>query len=265
MMQAHSRAMQDAVPKAADRQSGTTRRDEIRAHILDAMASGALAAGDRAPSEHELVARFGVSRMTAHHALKSLSAEGYLTRTQGVGTFVAPPRAHVFEAKLLDIADEIAGRGHRHSAEVLVHEVRCASLPEASAFGMAAGAKLLHAIVLHREDGAPIQLEDRLVDPQSSPGVIDVDPTSESYFAFLMRAFPYPEGDCVIRAVTPDLAAARRLELAPGQPCLQVERITRARGRVLTIARLLYPAQRHVVAGEFVPPAAHRPTRDIEA
>jgi GntR family histidine utilization transcriptional repressor len=92
--------------------------------------------------------------------------------------------------------------------------------------------------------------------------VVDVDPAQESYFAFLMRAFPYPEGDCVIRAVTPTQADARRLEMGPGQPCLQVERVTRAKARVLTVSRLLYPAARHVVAGEFVPPAGHRPDRD---
>lgn len=236
----------------------TTRRDEIRDHILDAMARGELAAGDRAPSEHELVARFGVSRMTAHHALNSLSADGYITRVQGLGSFIAPPRAHVFEAKLLDIADEITARGHRHSAEVLLREVRCASAPEAMAFALAPDAKLLHAVILHREDGMPIQLEDRLVDPLAAPGVAEVDPTQESYFAFLMRAFPYPEGDCVIRAVLPGIVDARRLEMGPGQPCLQVERVTRAKGRVLTVSRLLYPAARHVVAGEFVPPAGHR-------
>ena len=256
--------MRIALSTVSDRPAGLTRRDEIRDHILDAMARGELAAGDRAPSEHELVARFGVSRMTAHHALNSLSAEGYITRVQGVGSFIAPPRAHVFEAKLLDIADEIAARGHVHSAQALTREVRCASFQEASAFGVVPDAKLLHAVVLHREDGAPIQLEDRLVDPQAAPGVVEVDPAVESYFAFLMRAFPYPEGDCVIRAVVPDLAAARRLEMGPGQPCLQVERVTRAKGRVLTVARLLYPAARHVVAGAFVPPAGHRPDRNIE-
>lgn len=240
------------------RRAAQTRQDQIRAHILDALASGALAAGERAPSEHELVARFGVSRMTAHHALKSLSAEGFLTRIKGVGTFAAPPRAHVFEAKLQDIADEIAARGRRHSAEVVAHELRCATLAETAMFGIAADAKLLHAVVLHREDGAPIQIEDRLVDPARVPGVLDVDPAQQSYFAFLMGAFPYPEGDCVIRAVTPELASARLLDMAPGQPCLQVERVTRARGMVLTVARLLYPASRHVVAGEFVPPAGHR-------
>lgn len=235
-----------------------TRQEEIRAHILDALASGELAAGDRAPSEHELVARFGVSRMTAHHALKSLSAEGFLTRIKGVGTFAAPPRAHVFEAKLLDIADEISARGRRHSAEVVGRELRCATVPEAAVFGVASDAKLLHAVVLHREDSVPIQIEDRLIDPERVPGVAGVDPARQSYFAFLMRAFPYPEGDCVIRAVTPDLASARMLDMGPGQPCLQVERVTRAKGLVLTVGRLLYPASRHVVAGEFVPPAGHR-------
>ena len=42
------------------------------------------------PSEAELVAEFGVSRMTVNRALRELQAEGLVERSQGVGTFAAP-------------------------------------------------------------------------------------------------------------------------------------------------------------------------------
>jgi GntR family histidine utilization transcriptional repressor len=227
---------------------------EIRAYVLQKLASGEWATGERIPSETELVARFGASRMTVHHALKALSAEGWLRRVKGLGTFVAPPRGHVLQASLLDIRDEITGRGGVHACQVLSREIRGASLQDAALFAVEPGAPLLHAVVLHREDGQPVQVEDRLVDPARVPGVAELDASQESYFSFLMRRFPYPEGQGAIRAVQPAPELAAALELKPGEPCLEVERVTRSHGAVLTVARLTYPASRCVVAGEIAPP-----------
>jgi GntR family histidine utilization transcriptional repressor len=222
---------------------------EIRAYVLERLASGEWATGERIPSETELTARFGASRMTVHHALKALSAEGWLRRVKGLGTFVAPPRGHVLQARLLDIRDEITGRGRVHACQILSRELRGATLQDAALFAVEPGAPLLH-----REDGAPVQIEDRLVDPARVPGVLDVDPAQESYFSFLMRRFPYPEGQGAIRAIQPSPELAATLELKPGEPCLEVERVTRAHGAVLTVARLTYPGSRCVVAGDIAPP-----------
>jgi len=45
--------------------------------------------GDRVPSESELSAQFGVSRITSKKALETLQAEGVVVRSRGRGTFVA--------------------------------------------------------------------------------------------------------------------------------------------------------------------------------
>ena len=50
--------------------------------------SGDLAPGARFPTERELAARFGVSRVTANKALSQLVVEGLLEFRPGVGTFV---------------------------------------------------------------------------------------------------------------------------------------------------------------------------------
>jgi GntR family histidine utilization transcriptional repressor len=235
---------------------------EIRAYVLEKLASGEWATGERIPSETELTVRFGASRMTVHHALKALSAEGWLHRVKGLGTFVAPPRGHVLQARLLDIRDEITGRGGVHSCHVLSHQLRGASLQDAALFAVEPGAPLLHAVALHRENGRPVQIEDRLVDPARVPGVAELDPAQESYFSFLMQRYPYPEGQAAIRAVQPSPELAVALELKPGEPCLEVERVTRVHGAVLTVARLTYPAASCVVAGEIAPPGGWAPERD---
>ena len=87
---------------------------QVKEHILDNIQSGAWAAGTRVPSENELVESFGISRMTANRALRELSADGFLARVPGVGTFVKEQTARTSLMELRNIAEEIAARGHKH-------------------------------------------------------------------------------------------------------------------------------------------------------
>ncbi len=71
-----------------------SRRDEpmyaqIHDYILDGIQAGEWKAGDRLPSENELAARFGVSRITSKKAMEKLVEEGIAYRMQGKGSFVS--------------------------------------------------------------------------------------------------------------------------------------------------------------------------------
>ncbi|MFF0489764.1 GntR family transcriptional regulator [Nocardia sp. NPDC004068] len=63
--------------------------DQFRAAIT----TGEIAPGERLPSETELIAYFGVARMTVRQALQELKAEGLVHAQQGRGVFTrsAPP------------------------------------------------------------------------------------------------------------------------------------------------------------------------------
>ncbi|MEU6710057.1 GntR family transcriptional regulator [Nonomuraea sp. NPDC046802] len=82
--------------------------DEIRRRIT----SGEIPPGGQAPSEHQIEAEWGVSRITASKALKMLRDEGLLYVVRGRGTFVGPestPRTPK-ETKPQRIAAEIVLR-----------------------------------------------------------------------------------------------------------------------------------------------------------
>src|SRR4029078_10938541 len=91
---------------------------KVKEHILEHIRSGAWTPGTRVPSENELVEHFSISRMTANRALRELSADGFLSRVPGVGTFVKEPPARSSLLELRNIAEEIAQRGHRHDATI---------------------------------------------------------------------------------------------------------------------------------------------------
>lgn len=61
---------------------------EVAARLLDLLADGAFAPGDRLPSERDLAGRFGVSRQALREALQSLELHGLLKIVHGSGTFV---------------------------------------------------------------------------------------------------------------------------------------------------------------------------------
>lgn len=64
--------------------------EDIKRGIKERIRRGELKAGDRVPSEHELVNQLGVSRNQTRQALRELEIEGYVVRRRGSGSFVAP-------------------------------------------------------------------------------------------------------------------------------------------------------------------------------
>src|SRR4029450_10752909 len=66
-----------------------------RLHVIlrERIVSGTYRPGDLVPAEAELMARFGVSRITAKRALDELSAEGLVERGRGRGATGTPAGA----------------------------------------------------------------------------------------------------------------------------------------------------------------------------
>lgn len=121
---------------------------ELRERIL----SGALAAGDRLPSEIELGATFGASRSTVREALRLLSSHGLITTRPGAGggSVISQPRPDAILEYLRTSLTLIAGTEDMTVEELL--EVR--ELLEVPAARMAA---------LRREEGSVVMLRE-LVD-----------------------------------------------------------------------------------------------------
>jgi GntR family transcriptional regulator, histidine utilization repressor len=233
-----------------------TRQNQIKAHIVGNILSGVWPPAHRIPSEHELVSSLGVSRMTVHHALRELSNQGYLVRVQGLGTFVAPPRSHLTIVKQLNIADEIKARGGSHRAMVVTREVRKPTAQEMKLMNMTARQDVFHTVVLHFEDNVPLQIEDRLVNTLAAPDAHKQDLTTNTLFDHLMQLYPYPTGSYLVQAFAPDKDVQELLQMADGEPCLEVQRTTSAHQKIVTFVRLVYPATRYRITGEIHPEAS---------
>jgi GntR family transcriptional regulator, histidine utilization repressor len=225
----------------------------VKDYILANIGTGHWRRDQRLPSENELAASLGASRMTIHRALRELTTAGFVTRVQGVGTFVAPPRPQAALLEINNISVEIAGRGNRHRAEVLVVETVMPTKELVSCFEMRRRRALYHSMIVHFEDDAAVQLEERFVNPALVPDYGKQDFTNMTTYDYLMRATPVSEVEHVISAVPADGQAASRLGIAAGTCCLLLQRRTWTGVVVATFSKLTYVGGRYSLASRYSP------------
>lgn len=225
----------------------------VKEHLKGGLAAGRWRPGELMPSEAELVARFGVSRMTVSRALRELAAEGLVERVQGVGTFAAQLHRISSTLTIRDLQEEIEARGHRHHAEVHLQRREPATAALAASLGVAAGAAVFHTVIVHHEDGVALQCEDRYVNPAAAPDYLDVDFTGTTPTRYLLEVAPLWEAQYTIEASHPTVQEARLLSVDRDEPCLVIVRRTVSRGTPITLARLVHPGSRYRLAGRFSP------------
>ena len=224
---------------------------KLKDHILAQMSSGEWPPGSRVPSENELVAEFGISRMTANRALRELMQDGYLTRIRGLGTFVKEPPRQSSLLELRNIADEILARGHRHRSDV-VELLKIRADPKlALAFEISSGKALFRITLIHFENDLPVQLERRHVNPALAPLFLKQDFTRTTPTAYLLSLVPVDELQHCVRAVMPDAQARRLLRISAAEPCLELRRLSWSNGNVVTSVTLTYPASRYELKSRY--------------
>jgi GntR family histidine utilization transcriptional repressor len=225
--------------------------EQVKAFIRSKISSGEWKPGDPVPSEAVLMQQFGVSRMTVNRGLRELAGEGLVTRVQGSGTRVAELHRISSRLAIRDIHEEVAERGHVHSTRVLLVTQEKASAEVARSLGLRAGAAVFHSVLVHLENGVPIQYEDRYVNPAAAPDYLQTDFSRTSPTLHLLQHAPLTEASYAIEACLPTPQEARELAIKRSDPCLAMMRRTVSGANVATVARLVYPGSRYSFAGQF--------------
>ncbi len=218
---------------------------QIQQHLLEKIQGGEWPAHHQIPPEEQLARDFGVSRMTANKAIRDLVHQGYLSRQPGLGTFVTDRKAESSLVEVHNIAEEVRGRGHAYSSDLLVAEAIAADDEIALRLGVRLGTRVFHTRIVHRENVVPIQLEDRFVNPRWVPDYLDTDFSRRTPNEVLVATCPITDIEHVVEAILVDMTIAERLEMAPELPCLSMTRRTWSGEHLISYARLIHPGERY--------------------
>ena len=218
----------------------------LRSRITD----GIWRSGDQLPSEPQLCAEFGVSSITLRRALRDLSEGGFLTRRQGLGTFVSEPHHLVFGyPRLSSLTEDLERRGWTSTSRVLRQQTVAAPAAIAEGLGLELGEPVTVIVRLRLADGEPIALQSAWLPARYFPGLDQVtELEGMSLYALLAERFAARPGRAIetFTASVADATEGGELKVAPGDPVFRVQRITTdERGRDIELVESVIRGDRY--------------------
>ncbi len=209
--------------------------------------------GSRLPSDAELCAEFGVSRMTARNAMQHLAVDGLVRRDPGRGSFVAQPPAHRRTNRLMTFSQEMRRAGRHPSSVVLNCVVRPSRPAESTSLGIPPREPVVFLRRLRLADGQPIALETAVLVAECADPVLRADLARGSLHETLARAgIVLCRGSGTITAARANAEEARLFGLRVGEPLLVERRvILDERGRRIEATESRYPADRYGLDVQF--------------
>lgn len=125
-------------------------------HLKDRILSGALAPAQRMPSEPDLAAEHGVSRVTIRGALERLAEDGLVERRPGSGTYVrATQRPHAIVADFSNVFTHLVEMGRRTDVRLLSFGYALPTPAVAEGLGLDAGEEVQRSVRVRIADGTP--------------------------------------------------------------------------------------------------------------
>ena len=200
------------------------------------------APGSPAPSERELVHRFGVARMTVRQAMDALVVEGLLERIPGRGTFVARPRRTA--SRLSSFSEEMSRRGMLAESQTLIARREQAGPGVARALSLTEGDAVIHWRRLRRADALPMCIEDAYLNEVLIPGFLQTGMPTSLYDALESRGLRPTWAEDSLNADVASPEEAELLEYAPGAPVLRHSRRAMCADRVVEVSRTVYRGDR---------------------
>ena len=163
------------------------RYERIAAALREDVLDGKLEPGDQIPSEQELAQQFGVSRMTARHAVTQVVREGLVYRVQGKGAFVAQRKIVRDLKSLAGFFEDMRERGLQPGSRVLEVTKRAAKQAECRELATGPGEPVVEVKRLRSVDDEAVGYQVLVVPVDRVPDLTEFDFRRQSFYAHLRQ------------------------------------------------------------------------------
>ena len=195
-------------------------RDTLRTHIL----SGGLAPGSKLPSEGELEAAHGVSRVTVRQALADLHAAGLIEKVNGKGSFVKRPEPPRGLGPLTGFYETMRRRGHIAVGKVSPVRHTSARAKVAAALKISAGSPVSAITIMRLVDGEPYARHVAYASSGFLERIAQEDLETNDLITIAQDRLGYrmDHSDMEISAESADARLAQSLGIEQGAPVLRL-------------------------------------------
>lgn len=226
---------------------------QIYEDIRSSIEMGTYKPGDRIPSEQELCAEFGASRITVRRAVEELCNNGFLVKRQGIGTFVSKTR---FSRQIRRTGNGLVSfttlcrdQGLEPGASVIDRKIVPIRGDEQHFFGLGADSLLLYVHRVRTADDVPIYEENIFFPYEEFRGLMTAELEDVSIFDVCESVSgrrPVANSHMTIEAVAASQERAALLQVAAKAPLLYMNAFfIDAEDKPLAIARQYYVGSRY--------------------
>ena len=187
------------------------------------------AVGDPIPTEVDLIARYGVSRMTIRLAIEELEKEGYVKKVQGKGTFVKSRKVTQELGVITSWSETVRAQGKEPVAKRVDTCERTATPELAEQMEIEPDTRLYYIERLRCVDDEPLSISKVHIIADLAPGLLELDGIKDSLYKVLEERYhiELSSADEVVEACAADAEQADLLQIEEGYPIIKVTRLTR--------------------------------------
>jgi len=199
------------------------------------------------PGEHALAEAFDVSRVTIRRTLGLLEQDGLIERRRGDGTYPRSPIGDAMEASLGGLMENLLALGLKTRVKVLGFDYQPPPPTIAAAMGLTGGETVQKVVRVRLYRGRPLMRLLTYVPEELGRTYAKRDLSGEPLIRLLERAgSTIASASQTISAKLADVNTAPDLDVAIGDPLLQVTRLVRDRDdRVVQFIEGLYRPDRY--------------------
>ena len=189
--------------------------------------------GEKLPNEEMMARDYGVARTTLNRALREIAKEGYLIRRRKAGTFVAthPVRRAVVNIPIIRHEVEASDKAYRYrllEQKITLPPARLETRP------------CLYLRAMHYADNAAYALEQRWINPHTTPDIMTAPLDRMSANEWLVLNTPFSSGHVGFSAANATNEQADLLGLRPDAAVFIVNRETWQDESFITSAQIIY-------------------------
>jgi GntR family transcriptional regulator len=232
-----------------------TKQSATRAQVLDLIER--LGVGTALPSERQLSADLGVSRLTLRAALDELAREGYLVRRRGSGTYVQQPKISQ-ELTMTSFSEDMRRRGMVPASRTLSMARELAGARLGRLLHVSPSEQILVIKRLRLADGETMAIETLHLPEAFVPGLTAKD-LSGSLYELLRDRYDIvlQSGTQAIEPTVTNEEESAALGVPLHSPAFLFERTSQDQsGRIVEFVQSVYRGDRYRIVTELSRPGA---------
>lgn len=212
----------------------------VRESIRERIESGEWALGALIPGEISLASEYGCARTTINRALQALANDGMLVRKRKGGTRVCEMPVRQAKLKISIVREQVEALDYQYTHQVLKRSVKAPAASIRDQLDIAKGVKALYLETLHSSDGKPFAYEERWVNIQAVPEILEAPLKQISINEWLVQTVPFSRGDVAFSAINASSKVAAALKSNTGNALFVLDRTTWMNDEFITTLKLYY-------------------------